>query len=97
MTIKYAPPLLDGVMGPLKGPPPPKPWGMHDHPPTNPPGMALLFVRHPPAIGANPNKFGFTYIRPPPPNNQSPISNHSPLPKGYELSFTAPIPKQFHR
>jgi len=67
------------------------------HPPTNPPGMALLFARHPPAIGANPNKFGFSYIHAPPPTKQSPISNHHPLPAEYVLSRVGLIPKQYHR
>ena len=94
-------PLLSGVVGPREGPHGfrgPKPWGLGEaRPPTNPPGLTLLHARHPPAIGANPNKFGFTYVRPPPPSKQAPISNHHPVPAGYELSFTAPIPKLYHR
>ena len=89
-------------MGPRAGPHgrwnAPQPWGMGEaRPPTNPPGLALLFARRTPEICATPNKFGFAYIRPPPPNKQAPISNHHPLPEGYELSFTAPIPKLYHR
>lgn len=82
----------------MQGPPPPVPWGLGDaRPATNPPGLPLLFARQTRELNACPNKFGFTYIRPLPETSRAPKSNHHPLPKEYELSFTAPIPKLYHQ